>query len=59
MTEEVKNKDIKKKTTRKTSEGGNKTAVRKRTYNKNINKDNSRDKTITKNIATKEVKIEN
>lgn len=59
MTEEVKNKEIKKKTTRKTSEGGNKTAVRKRTYNKNINKDNSREKTITKNIETKELKKEN
>ena len=29
MTEEVKNKEIKKKTTRKTSEGGNKTAEEK------------------------------
>lgn len=58
MTEEVKNKEIKKKTTRKTSEGGNKTAVRKRTYNKNIDKDNSREKKVTKNKETKEVKKE-
>ena len=58
MTEEVKNKEIKKKTTRKTREGGNKTAVRKRTYNKNINKDNSREKNITKKIESKEVKKE-
>mgnify|MGYP003372020145 CR=1 FL=1 len=59
MTEEVKNKEVKKKTTRKTSEGGNKTAVRKRTYNKNINKDNSIEKTVIKNIETKEMKKEN
>ncbi len=58
MTEELKNKEMKKKTTRKTSEGGNKTAVRKRTYNKNINKDNSREKNITKKIESKEVKKE-
>lgn len=58
MTEEVKNKEIKKKTTRKTSEGGSKTAVRKRTYNKNIDKDNSREKKVTKNKETKEVKKE-
>ena len=56
MTEEVKNKEIKKKTTRKTSEGGNKTAVRKRTYNKNIDKDNSREKKVTKNKEKKEKK---
>ena len=30
MIEEVKNKEIKKKTTRKTREGGNKTAVKKK-----------------------------
>lgn len=59
MTEEVKNKEVKKKTTRKTREGGNKTAVRKRTYNKNINKDNSIEKTVIKNIETKELKKEN
>ena len=58
MTEEVKNKEIKKKTTRKTREGGNKTAVRKRTYNKNINKDNSIEKNTTKNTETKEEKRE-
>lgn len=58
MTEELKNKEMKKKTTRKTSEGGNKTAVRKRTYNKNINKDNSREKNITKKIESKEVNKE-
>ena len=58
MTEELKNKEMKKKTTRKISEGGNKTAVRKRTYNKNINKDNSREKNITKKIESKEVKKE-
>ena len=58
MIEEVKNKEIKKKTTRKTREGGNKTAVRKRTYNKNINKDNSIEKNTTKNTETKEEKRE-
>ena len=58
MTEEVKNKEIKKKTTRKISEGGNKTALRKRTYNKNIDKDNSREKKVTKNKEKKEVKKE-
>lgn len=58
MTEEVKNKEIKKKTTRKTREGGNKTAVRKRTYNKNINKDNSIEKNTAKNTETKEEKRE-
>lgn len=58
MTEEVKNKEIKKKTTRKTREGGKKTAVRKRTYNKNINKDNSIEKNTTKNTETKEEKRE-
>ena len=58
MTEELKNKEMKKKTTRKTSEGGNKTAVRKRTYNKNIDKDNSREKNITKKIESKEVNKE-
>ena len=58
MTEEVKNKEIKKKTTRKTREGGNKTTVRKKTYNKNINKDNSIEKNIAKNTETKEGKKE-
>lgn len=57
MTEEVKNKEIKKKTARKTKEGGNKTAVRKRTYNKNTNKDNN-EKNIEKNTLKKESKKE-
>ena len=50
MTEEVKNKEIKKKAMRKTREGGNKTAVRKRTYNKNIDKENNREKKVTKEV---------
>lgn len=58
MTEEVKNKEIKKKTARKTREGGIKTTGRKRTYNKNINKDNSKEKNVTKNTEIKEIKKE-
>ena len=58
MIEEVKNKEIKKKTARKTREGGIKTTGRKRTYNKNINKDNSKEKNVTKNTEIKEIKKE-
>ena len=58
MTEEVKNKEIKKKTARKTREGGIKTTGRKRTYNKNINKDNSKEKNVIKNTEIKEIKKE-
>lgn len=57
MIEEVKNKEIKKKTTRKTREGGNKTTVR-RTYNKNTNKDNNKERNIEKTTHKKESRKE-
>ena len=58
MTEEIKNKEIEKKATRKTREGGNKTTTRKRTYNKNTNKE-SNEKNTEKNIQKKDLKKEN
>lgn len=57
MTEEIKNKEIKKKTTRKTREGGNRTAGR-RTYNKNTNKDNNKERNIENFIQKKDSKKE-
>ena len=57
MTEEIKNKEIKKKTARKTKEGGNKTVAR-RTYNKNTNKDNNKERNKEKNIPKKDLKKE-
>lgn len=57
MTEEIKNKEIKKKTAKKTKEGGNKTVAR-RTYNKNTNKDNNKERNKEKNIPKKDLKKE-